>query len=100
MSILKISGHSDDIVYYSVGNKKNELSPPETEMDPYMGTLLVHSGKGRCLIHVLYDGCWSFAVSKDDEDDDTPWPATVTWEGFSQVLHMDVPKGTKVEWRR
>ncbi len=100
MSVLKIRGHSDDIVYYELGKKKDELYPPESEKDPYMGTLLVHSSKGRCLVHVLYDGCWSFAVSKVDEDDPDVWPCASRWEGYSQHLEITVPKGTKIEWRK
>jgi hypothetical protein len=97
---LTISGHSDDVVYYVLGDEtEDELSPPNTDDTPYMGTLLVHSAKGRCLVHVLFDACWSFAVSKVDEDDGDLFPFTTGWLDYSQVLSLTVPKGTKVEWR-
>ena len=101
---LKISGHSDDIVSYELGKKADELSPPENNRGDddglFMGTLLVHSRKGRCVVHVVYDGCWSFAIGKADEEDPAPWAFSVTWDGYTQVIEADVPKGTKIEWRR
>ena len=100
MSTLKISGHSDDIVCYELEKESDELYPPETEKAPYVGTLLVHARRGRALVHVLYDGCWSFAVCKVDEDDPELWPFKSVWSGYSQHLEITVPTGAKVEWRK
>ena len=97
---LKISGHSDDIVMWEMGEKTDELYPPVNNEHPYAGTLLVHSPHGRCLVHVLYSGCWSFAVSKVDEYDPDLWPALLAWEGYSQTLTLKVPKGTKIGWEK
>jgi hypothetical protein len=101
MPTLKISGHSDDVVCYELGKRADELYPPDRGGEgPLGGTLLVHSSKGRCLVHVLYDGCWAFAVSKVDEEDGDLFPIKLGWEGYSQQIELEVPKGTKVEWRR
>jgi hypothetical protein len=96
---LKIRGHSDDIVSYKLDDKSDELNPPNTD-GPYMGTLLVHSDKGRCLVHALYDGCWSFAVSKVDECDEMTFQSSSWWEDYSEVLSLMVPKGTKLDWKK
>jgi hypothetical protein len=95
---LKISGHSDDIVMWEMGGKGDELYPPNNGDSPYAGTMLIHSPSGRCRVHVLYDGCWSFALCKVDEGDPNLWPVAFGWEGYSQTLTLKVPTGTKVSW--
>lgn len=90
---LKISGHSDDIVSWELDGEHDEF----TLSDRGVMTLLVHSSAGRAKVHAIYDGCWSFALSKVDEEDGDLFPHTRSWKGYTEVLELEVPKGTAVE---
>lgn len=70
MFIYRISGASDDLVEIG-GDFQEEYNVIRD--GPYMGYLLLG---GRLKVHVLYDGCWSFAPSMVEED--IPIPAG--WE--------------------
>ena len=99
--ILTIEGHSDDIVSYSVDGAPEELYLPDINFEGlHAGTLIVSHGFGReFYVHVLYDGCWSFAVSKADEDHPAPPEPDRHWRDYSEVLSFRVPKGTTLKWK-
>lgn len=65
---LKLSGSSDDIISLDFDNgKSDEMYIQNHEADgKTLTTLKVTTigGSAGCLIHVVYDGCWSFAVGK------------------------------------
>ena len=98
--ILTIEGNSDDIISISKDGEPDEIYLPDINFKGlHAGTLLMHSNEGRALIHVLYDGCWSFTVSKVVEEDPEPPEADRHWRDYSEVLSFRVPLGTKLEWR-
>ena len=53
---------------------------------------------GLMRIYAIYDGCWSFSVSKVDEDIDLPdWPIRLhDYGNHSVYLEIDVPDDVKV----
>ena len=95
MQTLHIYGASDDLFECEgiPGTDEfgcyNEL---DSEAGRYMGSALVKSKEGRIRIHVIYDGCWSFAIGKVNEDDSFPeWVVSSTWENYSEHLRIDLP---------
>jgi len=95
---LTFIGHSDDIVSYeyTTHNKDVVLSEEAYVNSDKTSHFLVHSNKGRCNVYAVYDGCWSFAVSKVDEEDGDLFPQKRSWEGYSEALRLEVPPNTKV----
>lgn len=100
---LTFTGHSDDIVSYALGltTEKDDLKISEEECyvdSEQTSHFLVHSKEGRCNVYAVYDGCWSFAVSKVDESDGELFPQHRSWEKYSEVLRLEVPEGSKVSF--
>lgn len=100
MTSITFKGHSDDIVSYTIdyGGKStsDELYGGES-VDPLgvtVWSLLVSWSTGRAQVFAVYSGCWSFALSKVDEDD-PPLPSlTRSWEGYSEKLELAGLTGT------
>ena len=99
MKTLKVYGASDDLV--EAGGIKGADEFNVIKDGPYMGRLLVRIPDCTDLvIHVLYDGCWSFAVTSrgwEDNDDIRDWyvlNVRRTWGedcAYSETLEIDVP---------
>jgi len=98
--ILTVEGHSDDIVSYSVNGSPDELYLPDINFKGiYAGTLVCSRKDDHSfLIHVIYDGCWSFAVSKVVEEHPEPPEPDRHWRDYSEVLSFRVPEGTTLKW--
>lgn len=51
-------------------------------------------------IHVIYDGCWSFAISGGIEEHMPDWKVTRTWGEdceYSETLYIEVPDDAYLE---
>lgn len=84
-------GASDDLIEIE-GVKGADEFGPSTDRQPYMASFNL-SGKMR--VHVIYDGCWSFAIGLVNEGIPLPdWPVRITQHDdpfYSMHLEIDVP---------
>lgn len=88
---IEISGGSDDLVNIDAVIPRNSDDPVfqldgGDEFNCYKGgaiqinssfTLIEPGGNG-CVIHAIYDGCWSFAIGQLDSDKSIPKDWTIT----------------------
>lgn len=66
--LILFYGASDDLLEIEeVGGLREELNIYQDL--PYMGYIDLN---GKLKIHVIYDGCWSFSVGQNDEEDEIP----------------------------
>lgn len=85
-------GASDDLVEVEGVKGEDEFTAPGN--GPYMGAFNLG---GKIRVHAIYDGCWSFAVGKVDEDIPLPnWPTRISETGYTMRLEIDVPDDVKV----
>ena len=91
--LIEIYGHSDDNVCWRINGKPtDEVGCYQSGNDLHHCTLIVSSigGTHAVKVHVIYDGCWSFAVGMVDEDRGIPvrdWSIRVDNEhGYSTKL--------------
>jgi hypothetical protein len=93
MNRIEIYGASDDLIEIRIDGKDvDELNVYED--GPYMGSLRLvakSDPESACLVHVIYDGCWSFAVGRTDEGKPLPtWAFSVEPEhDYSTRLVID-----------
>lgn len=102
MKTLRMYGESDDLIEVEGIEGANEYYPNVSHKDPYMATFIVESQSEATgmQIHVLYDGCWSFAVSADDSETLPNWPMRRSWgggRGYSELLEIDVPDDAMIK---
>ncbi|GAG48622.1 unnamed protein product [marine sediment metagenome] len=96
MKTLKISGASDDLV------EMDGIAGADA-FDCYgasnlMATFVLKAEHRRMNIYAIYDGCWCFALSRADEDDDAPaWPVRRSWEDYSERIEIDVPDDARID---
>ncbi len=90
---LKFYGHSDDCKEIE-GTKKGE--PDEF----YLGHVEVIGPTGlgfQVFMKHVNPGVWMIGLAPLEEDADCPvWPLSWSIEGYSMVLEMEVPTGTRV----
>ena len=98
MQKAQFYGSSDDLIEISgvKGGDEYTISSDETNGK----TITSFNLGGQMRIHVIYDGCWSFAVGQVDEDIKLPdWPIRISQSkenGYSTCLEIDVPDNVKV----
>ena len=104
MKTLKVNGASDDLISTGGIEGCDEFN---TYIDgDYQGYLTVEAGGTSqdyyvIKIHVIYDGCWAFAVTMDEENPPN-WPIRRSWGTdipYSETLEIDVPDDASLSWR-
>lgn len=113
--MLKISGHSDDIVCANVsvsracpdcggevqdGLYEGTVVEKEDEIGAYNQDLIFYVGDEKGAVAIVYgysaNGCWFATVGLVDEDIEIPWPVSIKSEGYAVVVEIDCPIGTPV----
>jgi hypothetical protein len=102
MKTLKMHGASDDLIESEGIDGADEFAKFASATWPYVASFKVtsHEAMGGLNIHVLYDGCWSFAVSADESEQLPGWPIRRTWgggRGYSELLEIDVPDDAVIQ---
>ena len=113
--MLKIQGHSDDVVCANVKLQREcphcgaEIEEPasavvggkDDEIDAYEKKVLFVIGddKGGVRVKMFYaaGGCWAASVGQMAEDVQIPWEVRIGSEGYSVVVCVDCPDGTPVK---
>lgn len=99
MKTLTVYGHSDDCLEAHGIKGEDEFSC--FGGGAYKGSLLITSDKGSMLVHVIYDGCWSFAPGLAGEDISLPdWPMKFEWEGYTVKLKIEVPDNARLRYQK
>jgi len=116
--MLKISGHSDDIVEANielerkcpccgaevekptkavVGGKGDEINAYEQKV-----WFTIGDEKGGLVVMMFYgsSGCWATSIGQIGEDVPIPWEVRVGAEGHSVVVCVDCPDGTPAKVTR
>lgn len=91
MKTMTMYGASDDLIEIGGVPGADEFYAEGLGDDLVQGSFILG---GRMRIRVLYDGCWSFAISQLDEGFPIPeWPIRITnhERGYSILLEIDVP---------
>lgn len=94
---IKFYGHSDDCVEIEIvgpsGLKRDEwyAGPKGGEVAGEPIRVATIGGVRGVIVRAIYDGCWSWAVGKTDEDRALPpWTFTIADEhGYSVALTID-----------
>ena len=91
---VTVSGASDDLVEWEGCDGADEFNIISSEV--WVGTFLLDSPtEGRMHVHAVYDGTWSFAVARPDEDVLLPdWPVIVRdspHNGYSTEVAIECP---------
>ncbi len=100
MKKLQVFGSSDDLIEFSGLPGCDEFNIYKA--GPYIACFQVCSKtEGSLYIHVIYDGCWSFAVGQSDEDDTYPdWPIKNSlakeYNGYSMLLEIECADDAKL----
>ena len=101
MRTITISGHSDDIVSYSILETLECDEFGALSDNDYVGYLEIKSGNEYMKIHCIYDGNWSFAIPKDEEAESLPWEVERSYKRYSEVLKLTRDtENLKIEFRR
>lgn len=94
MKPLKFYGASDDLLEIS-GREQDEIGV-YTESD-LVGRIDIQDGRDRLRLHVVYDGCWSFAITSPDEEM-PPWGIERTYGedvDYSETVVVHAPESAK-----
>ena len=102
MKTLRMYGASDDLVEAEGIEGADEYGIYTHDTWPYVASFnVISQGEAKGLrIHVLFDGCWSFAVSADDSETLPSWPTRRTWgvpSSYSELLEIDVPDDATIK---
>lgn len=96
MKTFSVYGVSDDLIEANGISGADEF--PRKGNGAYCGTIRIEHGASAVLIHCLYSGGWSFAVSDDSDDGDfsSPphWPVRRTFGDdckYSETVFVNVP---------
>lgn len=105
MKILTVFGASDDCIEFSGIEGADEFY--RTGYGEYAGLFCISSqgfamsqgwfGTQYMLIHCIYDGSWSFAISAGLDEILPPWKITRTWgnnSDYSETVEIEVPDDT------
>ena len=119
--MLKISGHSDDIVEANIELERKcpccgaEVEKPTKAVvggkveslaliDAYEQKVWFTIGdeKGGLVVMMFYgsSGCWATSIGQIGEDVPIPWEVRVGAEGHSVVVCVDCPDGTPAKVTR
>lgn len=97
-------GYSDDVVYFDDGTTKDEVGAYEQDVTFTVGDEEASPGANSagCRVTMAYGdgGCWSATISLLEEDAPIPWPVRVRADGYTAIVEIDCPVGTKVSWRK
>ena len=98
--MIRISGHSDDIVEIDVHGRGDEIGCINK---PAVITITAKDAIQGCRVIGEYApgeaAVWRFAVEQVDEDVPMPWPVRfVPKHGYSLEVQVDCPPDVKVEW--
>lgn len=98
--VLEIYGASDDLIETDGIDGCDEFCDASDLV--HKGRLMVGTGRPNETmdIHVIYDGCWTFAISGFDNESERPadWPVTRSWRGHSEVVEIEVPNDTRLRY--
>ncbi len=89
--MITIYGASDDLIEVEGCQGADEFN--EIPSSGHVGHLDFTLGDQRLRVHVIYDGCWSFAPAMVEEEDRMPpWPMTFRFNHcYSAVMTIDAP---------
>lgn len=90
--MLKIYGHSDDIVELD-GIVEESIQALANDVCVKIGD----EKAGGIWVYMTYDSLWTAAVSLIDENIPIPWPVLIKGDGHTIVVEIMCPKGTKVK---
>jgi len=99
--MLKISGHSDDIINLE-GIVNDEVNGDGANI--IVGKQSASEGEDAFGIKIkmryVKGGVWAATIEPLDDDVKCPWPVSVTIENYSAVVAIDCPKGTNVSYKK
>jgi hypothetical protein len=93
-------GVSDDFIEVDGSSFQEEIN--DTSDGVLKGYFHILGTTGQAKVYVLYDGCWSFAFAKYEEDIELPeWDAEVHNSEevpYSTMLCLTLPDRTAIVW--
>lgn len=100
--MIRISGHSDDIIEIDVHGASDEIGAFSR---PVAITIKAKEAIQGCRVIGEYApgdaAVWRFAVEQIDEDVPMPWPVRFAKKhGYSLEVQIDAPPDVTVEWAK